>query len=107
MKNRSILRLVYVFCILALLSCNKDSDITPCSVAWATELHQELAAITTAVALYTADQSAANCTALKAAYQSYVDAMKPFGNCATLTGQDRINWQTALNEAEANIDTIC
>ncbi len=107
MNNISILRLVYVFCILALLSCNKDPEIAPCSVAWATDLQQELAAISTAVALYTADQSAENCTTLKAAYQSYVDAMKPFGNCATLTGQDRIEWHTALNEAEANINSIC
>jgi len=91
MNNISIFRLVYVFCTLALLSCNKDSEIAPCSVAWATDLQPEIAAISTAVALYTADQSAANCTALKAAYQSYVDAMKPFGNCATLTGQGVFN----------------
>ncbi len=107
MKNRSILRLVYVFCTLALLSCKKDSDIAPCSVAWATDLTQELTAISTAVAIYSADQSAANCTALKAAYQGYIDALKPYGNCATLTGQDRTDWQTTLNEAEANIDSIC
>ena len=107
MNNISILRLVYVFCTLALLSCNKDSEIAPCSVAWATDLQSEITAISTAVALYSADQSAENCTALKVAYQSYVDALKPFGNCATLTGQDRTDWQTAVNEAEASISTIC
>ena len=107
MNNISILRLVYVFCTLALLSCNKDSEIAHCSVAWATDLQSEITAISTAVALYSADQSAENCTALKAAYQSYVDALKPFGNCATLTGQDRTDWQTAVNEAEASISTIC
>ena len=107
MKNVSFLRLVYVFCILALLSCSKDSDVVPCSAAWATDLQNEITAISTAVALYSADQSAANCTALKAAYQGYVDALKPYGNCATLTGQDRASWQNALNEAEASIDEIC
>ncbi len=107
MKNVSFLRIVYVFCILALLSCSKDSEIVPCSATWAMELQNELTDISTAVALYSGDQSAANCTALKAAYQGYIDALKPYGNCATLTGQDRVSWQNALNEAEADIDGIC
>jgi hypothetical protein len=106
MKNVSFLRIVYVFCILALLSCSKDSEIVPCSAAWASDLQNELTAISTAVALYSVDQSAANCTALKVAYQGYIDALKPYGNCATLTGQDRVSWQNALNESEASIDAI-
>jgi len=107
MKNVSFLRIVYVFFILVLLSCSKDSDVVPCSAAWATDLQNEITDISTAVALYSADQSAANCTALKAAYQGYIEALKPYGNCATLTGQDRVSWQNALNEAEASIDEIC
>jgi hypothetical protein len=53
------------------------------------------------------DPSDANCNALKAAYQDYIDALRPYGNCPTLTGQSRTDWQNALNEAEADIDTIC
>ena len=107
MKNVSILRLIYLFSILALLSCKKDSETVPCTATWATDLQHELTAISTAVTLYSADQTAANCTALKAAYQGYIDALKPYGNCATLTGQDRVSWQNSLNEAEAEIDTLC
>ena len=107
MKNVSILRLIYLFSILALLSCKKDSEIVPCSANWASDLQHEFTAISTAVTLYSEDQSAANCTALKAAYQGYIDALKPYGNCATLTGQDRVSWQNSLNELEAEIDTLC
>ncbi len=107
MKNISFLRMVYVFCILALLSCSKDSEIVPCSAAWASDLQNEFTAISTAAALYSADQSEENCAEFKAAYQDYIDALKPYGNCATLTGQDRTSWQNSLNEAEASIASIC
>jgi len=107
MNNVYFHRLVFIFCIVVLFSCKKDSEILPCTTAWATDLQQELSAVSTAVALYAGDQSAANCTALKAAYQDYINAMKPYGDCATLTGQNRTEWQAALDEAEANIDTLC
>jgi hypothetical protein len=71
------------------------------------DLQHELTAISSAAILYSEDQSEANCNAFKAAYQGYIDAMKPYGNCATLTGQDRVSWQNAVNEAEAEIDSLC
>ena len=102
--------LFFVFCFIVLLSgCSKDNDpgVLPCSTAWATDLQNELSAVTTAIAAYTTDQSTANCDALKAAYQDYIDALKPYGNCATLTGQNRTDWQKALSEAEDNIASMC
>ena len=110
MKNVSFSHLVIILCFIGLFSCgSKDDDpgLNSCSVAWATDLQKEFTAISTAVTAYSADQSAANCTALKSAYQGYINALKPYGNCATLTGQNRADWQEALSEAEADIATIC
>jgi hypothetical protein len=97
---------VVVFSLLVLFACKKDNPIT-CSTAYATELSNELTAISTAFSNYAMDQSEANCTALKAAYQDYIDALRPYGECETLTGQDRTDWQNTLNEAEEGIDTLC
>ena len=106
MKNVSFNYLALIFCFIILFSCKKDDPVL-CSAAWVTELQNEITAISTAVTVYSVDQSEANCNALKAAYQGYIDALKPYGNCATLTGQDRTAWQNSLNEAEANLDSIC
>ena len=103
MKNAPY-RLVFVlFGLMVLFSCKKET----CSGAWASELQNEITAISTAFSIYSTDPSEANCTDLKAAYQDYIDALKPYGNCATLSGQSRTDWQNSLNEAESNLDTLC
>ncbi|KPL15553.1 MAG: hypothetical protein AMS23_06885 [Bacteroides sp. SM1_62] len=102
--------LIFIFCFTLLVSsCSKDNDpdVLPCSTAWATELHDEINAVAAAATAFALDESAENCNALKAAYQDYIDALKPYGNCATLTGQDRADWQKALDEAEADVASIC
>ena len=106
MKTFTLNHFVCILCLFVLFSCKKD-DPVDCSVAWAIGLQNEINAISTATQAYMMDQSDANCNALKAAYQDYIDALRPYGDCATLTGQDRIEWQNALDEAEDNIDTIC
>ena len=100
---------IIIFCFTLLVtSCSKDGDgLAACSTAWAADLQNEFTAITDAAANYAMDQSAANCTTLKAAYQKYIDALKPYGNCATLTGQSRADWQKAIDDAEADIASIC
>jgi len=60
-----------------------------------------------AAAAYGAEDSEANCNALKAAYQSYINALKPYGNCAALTGQNKTDFNNALNDAENDLATIC
>ncbi len=106
MKNISSALVVVIFSFMVLFSCKKDNPVA-CSTAYATELSNELTAISTAFSNYAMDQSEANCTALKAAYQDYIDALRPYGECETLTGQDRTDWQNALAEAEESIDTMC
>ena len=101
--------LFYIFCFtLVVTSCSKDGDgIAPCTTAWATDLQSELTAVINAGTAYGTDQSDANCNAYKSAYQNYINALKPYGNCATLTGQNRTDWQKALSEAEADVATLC
>ena len=101
--------LIIVFCFTLLVtSCSKDGDgVVPCSTAWATDLQAEFIAITNAATAYGTDQSDANCNALKSAYQNYINVLKPYGNCATLTGQSRADWQEAINDAEADVATLC
>ena len=106
MKKISLNHFVCIICLLVLFSCKKDDPVA-CSVAWATDLQAELSAVSLATSAYYTEQTEANCNALKAAYQDYIDALKPYGNCATLTGQDRTDWQNTLNEAEADIASMC
>lgn len=109
MKKVLTHRLFIIFCFtLFVTSCSKDGDeIVPCSTAWATDLQSEFTAVTTAATTYAVDQSDANCNALKSAYQKYINALKPYGNCATLTGQNRTDWQKAVNDAEDDVATLC
>jgi hypothetical protein len=106
MRNASLRYLAIIFSFAILFSCKKN-DPTPCSTAWALDLQNELTAIGTAASIYFEDQSEANCNALKDAYEDYIDALRPYGNCSTLTGQDRTDWQQALDEAEDDLDSIC
>ena len=101
--------LIIIFCLtIFVTSCKKDGDgAAGCSAAWATELQTEFSAISAAGATYALDPSAANCNAYKAAFQDYINALKPYGNCETLTGQSRADWQKSINEAEANVATLC
>ncbi len=105
MKKVSLPLLAIIFSLTILSSCGKLK--APCSIAWAIELHSELAAVTAASLAYTQDQSTENCNALKDAYQAYIDAMEPYGNCETLTGQDRDDWQEALDDAKDDLLTMC
>ena len=109
MKKVLTHHLFIIFCFTVLVTgCSKDGDgVLPCTTAWATDLQNEFTAITDAAANYAMDQSAANCSTLKAAYQKYIDALKPYGNCATLTGQSRTDWKKAVEDAEAEIASIC
>lgn len=95
------------FVVIGLWSCNKDKDDgASCSTAWATELSVQITAISNASQAYSADPTYENCIAYKAAAQAYVDALAPYGNCATLTGQSRVAWQQALDDAQQSVNDI-
>ncbi len=109
MKKVLAHHLFFIFCFTLLVTgCSKDGDgIGSCTTAWATDLQGELTAVINAGAAFGTDQSDANCNAYKSAYQDYINALKPYGNCATLTGQNRTDWQEAVAEAEADVATLC
>lgn len=106
MKNAQFGLLFVLFGFLVLFSCKKE-DVASCSGAWATELSNEISAISTAASIYSMDPSDDNCNMFKAAYQDYLDALRPYGNCTTLTGASRSDWQKALADAESSINDIC
>lgn len=109
MKNSTSYLAIVFLALLVLFSCSKDDDdggIAPCG-NWGTDLQNEFTAISTAVNIYSMDPSEANCAALKDAYQDYIDALKPYGNCTTLSGVSRAQWQEAIDEAEEDLDSIC
>lgn len=106
MKNRILFALLLMLGVIGIWSCGGDDDPAGCSTAWASELANEVSAMSAAAQAYGLDPSVANCNAYKNACQDYVDALEPYGNCATLTGQSRTDWQNALNDAQQQINDI-
>jgi len=91
--------------VLGSWGCKKSS--TPgCSAAWASELSSQVTAVSNAAQAYAANPTQENCLAYKAAFQAYIDALKPYGNCAALTGQDKDAWQAALDNAQQSLDNL-
>ena len=106
MKNAQFRLAFVLFGFLVLFSCKKE-DVAPCSGAWATELQSELNAIGNAVTIYSLDPSDTNCNMLKGVYEDYLDALRPYGNCSTLSGTSRSEWQKAIDDAESDLDDFC
>jgi hypothetical protein len=106
MNKRILFALVLMVAVCGLWSCGGDDDNDGCSTAWASELTNEINAMSAAATTYALNPTVANCNAYKDAAQDYIDALEPYGNCATLTGQNRTDWQNALNDAQAEINQI-
>jgi hypothetical protein len=106
--SRKIIFSVFLLIIaLGTWTCKKDSNNNdPCTGAWASELSTEANAMATAAQTYGMNPTVANCNAYKQAAQAYVNALEPYGNCATLAGQDRIAWQSAVDNAQASISSL-
>ena len=71
------------------VDCNSSASIDNATA-------DELAAVTMALADYTADQSDSNCNALKNAYNALVDALKDLQDCADQSGLGTEHMQTIL-----------
>jgi hypothetical protein len=107
MKKSALLFLV-VFSMIGVLSCNKNDDNNndPCSTNWATELQAEVEDVTQAAQAYALNPTQENCLAYKAAAQAYLDALESYGDCAAMTGQLRVEWEQALEQAQETVDNI-
>ena len=102
--------LIAVLFALALGACKKDStdkDPAFCSGIWATEVADELNAVSAAAMAYAANPSHETCVAYKDAFQDYIDALKKFGQCALWTPQQKADLQNAIDQAEDDKDTLC
>lgn len=103
-----ILLIAFIISFTVFESCTSKSDnIASCSVAWATELNDELSALSNAGFAYSNDPSTENCNAYKAAYQTYINALKPYGDCSALTGQNRTAFEQALQDAQDEVGSLC
>jgi hypothetical protein len=104
-KNKLLLVAV---CLLVMSSCSSN-DPTPanCSVAWATDLQAEITAMANAATAYANDQTQNNCLNYKSTLQAYINKLKPYGNCSALTGQNKAQFDAALQEAEAEVSSLC
>jgi hypothetical protein len=108
MKSKLAFVLLSMFICFGLTSCSKDddSDSDPCSVFWTVGLSDEINAFSLAAQAYGTNPTLENCNAYKAAAQAYVNALSPYGDCASLTGQDRVSWQESLIDAQQSVNEI-
>jgi uncharacterized protein YaaR (DUF327 family) len=104
MKNKSLFILFLLSLSGILFSCAKKED--DCATAYTTELQAEVNAINTTGQAYAQNPTPANCLAYKAAAQAYVNALEPYGNCASLTGQSRTNFETSLTAARTAVNSL-
>ena len=103
-----VLTFLIVVSFLGIGSCSKKAtDPDYCGSTWASQVVPESNALSAALQTYATDQTPANCTALKTAYQSYLDALEPFVDCASWTAQQTNELQAAIDAAQQQIDTLC
>lgn len=105
MKKQIFFISLLTIVILGSWSCKKNTA-AGCSAAWAAELSDEIMAMSNAAQAYSTNPTTENCLAYKAALQSYVNALEPYGNCSTLTGADKEEWQNSIDEARQDINEM-
>ncbi|MDN3688622.1 hypothetical protein [Cyclobacterium jeungdonense] len=105
--KKSLIAALPLFCFLNFgCSLGGDDDVVTCSAQWSVDLEEEINALSQASIEHAQNQSQATCENLRNAAQSYLDALRPYGNCSSLTGQSRADWQDAVEEAENDIEEM-
>ncbi len=105
---KQFLVLLLFVLVIGMNSCKKDAvDPAICSQVWATEVVDELNAVSAAANAYASNPNHETCVAYKDAYQDYLDALKPFLKCTSYTPQQKAELQDAIDQAEADIETLC
>jgi hypothetical protein len=85
-------------------SCNNDED-DPVGCNYATEVQDEVDALTAAATAYGNDPTPANCQAYKNAAQNYLNELQDHVECAALSGQ-QAELQAAINATQDSVDAI-
>ena len=84
--------------------CKKDDDPVGCN--YATEVQNEVNALTAATDAYVSDSTnPVKCQAWKDAYQDYLNALEAHKECAALSGQQD-ELQAAIDQTQASLDAI-
>lgn len=109
--NVSVFRLLSFLIVVSFLgmgSCKKKAvDPDYCGTTWATQVTTEANAVSAAAQTYGTNPTAANCTALKTAYQNYLNVLEPFVDCASWTSQQRDELQDAIDTAQQQVNSLC
>lgn len=107
MIKKIFFSLFLAIAVFGFWTCDKSNDNNDlCSGAWASELTNEANAMINAAQTYATNPTPANCNAYKQAAQDYLDALEPYGNCSTLTGQDKVDWQNAVDGAQQSVNSL-
>ena len=107
MSKKIFFSLFLMIAVFGVWTCNKDDDKTDlCAGTWASELSDEANTMINAAQAYASNPTPATCNAYKQAAQAYVDALEPYGNCSALTGQDKVDWQNAVDDAQESLDAL-
>ncbi|MFZ1706021.1 MAG: hypothetical protein WAT79_16870 [Saprospiraceae bacterium] len=106
MNFKTLFLLLTIFFAFNFVSCGSDDNDKGCSVNWALDLQNEINVLNSAAQNYGQNPTTANCNAYKAAAQNYLNKLEPYGNCNTLTGQDRVDWQAAFDSARDSVNAI-
>ena len=97
-------KIIAGICIMSipfLSSCGKD----PVSCNYATEVQNELNALSTAATAYGNNPTTANCNAYKTSFQNYLNALEDHRSCATTAGQGA-EFQQAIDDAQASLNQL-
>ena len=95
--------------LISLSGCGDGDNDEPSgcnSFNWSVELNDELTDLTTAISNFAQNPTEANCNSYRQALLTYVDALRPYGNCQGLTGQNRVEWQKLIDEDEEDLNEV-
>lgn len=106
---KKLLSFLIILLLIGIGSCKKeDKEPDYCtSSTWTMQLADELNAMVAASLTYSSNPTTATCTAYKASIQDYLDALKPFEKCSLWTAEQKEDFQQAIDEAEAELDSAC
>lgn len=105
-SNCLTLSLLFAICLFFGAACSSGNDEPECVSDWESEVHGEFNALYSATLEFTNSPTLGSCQAYISAYQDYLDALSPLGNCAELSERDKENWQQTVENAEETLAMI-
>lgn len=104
---KKVIGFIIIILFLGMGSCKKkNTEPDVCGTNWAVTVSTKATAVYTTAVAYGTNATVANCNAYKTATQAYITALEPFSNCSLWAAQDKTAFQTAINEAKAELADI-